>query len=1120
MLKKTNTGLVIAMVLGLGLLAGSAEATFLTPSNVTVSSEFTPDGRLGVDAINGSGLTGSGTNATHDAAVGNMWLSNGGVSAEWIRFDLGQAYDLSKIFIWNYNENHAVNAANARGVNDFTVDVSTDDANWSAPTTGGSQTALAIVGGYAASIPLTCDLPIDASAVRYVRFTIDSNYGAATYVGLSEVRFEGDEPYTGPVLFSNLAAPDITTTSAVVQASADTNLTDIVLVWDTSDMGVAITNWAVSHSLGGASNGAVVTGMMTNLLADSDYSWRLYGTNVTTGVSGWSPASSVQTSLTAAQAPVFTDADASWAGVDLTWQDNAANETGYLLQRSDSGTGGPFTVIATLPADTVSYADVGLAESSNYVYQLAATNAANGSSTEFAAAQISATTGIKPLAQLGILDLTANGGINPATGAVWKEGDAYRFAFSSSTGTDATSKDIDYYNTFVQDLADASGLGIGAGVGVTWKAIASTADVAARDNTETATGPGESIWLLNGTSLVADDYADLYGSDSHSTAINRSETFGAPFDGGDFTSVWTGSDGAGGIKANDQLGDDDGTSHTGLFNFTSGAHWIDRFSLDNAGIKGVYGLSQLLTVRGLITIVNDAPSHVLAESATFNAIVQVPTTNANVYVYWGTTDGSTNAAAWSTNAFVGSLTNAGYEAVSYAVTGLAPETEYFYTFFASNDVVRAWAEPSTNFTTFPSVFVTAENLPASDTTTNAAVFNARLWSLGTNADVYVYWGTEDATNIAAAWATNAFVGSWTDVIASNISYAATGLAPDTQYYYSFLATNDSTAVWPQPSTTFLTHLGAAQTPVFLSAVGSFAGVSLTWQDNANHETGYLLQRLNTGTGGTYSVIATLAADTVSYSDIGLGSQSNFVYRLAATNAITGSSTDFAAAQISAKTVLRPLTVLGILDLDANGKINPATGAVWKNGDTYRFAFVSIATVDALSTNIADYNAFIQGVADSSAAFPNLGEVTWKAIGSTTTVDARDNTATNPNTNGFGEAIFLLNGSTVIAIGYADLWDGNIAAQLRITEENTIRATGTELWGNWTGVWTGTGDNGTGSSPLGTNANVRLGLARAETHFWESRSTGLGTANLPMYGLSQTLTLYQEAPPAGVFLILR
>ena len=199
--------------------------------------------------------------------------------------------------------------------------------------------------------------------------------------------------------------------------------------------------------------------------------------------------------------------------------------------------------------------------------------------------------------QLGIMDLTENGGINPATSIAWEYGDTYRFIFASSTGIAATSTDIAVYNAFVQAKADASALGLSS---VTWKVMASTFTVAARDNTSTngtVNGTGESFWLLNGTSLVADDYADLFGTDSHSSTINVSETGGAPFDSGDYSSNWTGSTGTGGIKANDELGALDGGTITGLRNFTSGAHWIERFGNSPSTIeRGVYGVSEVLTV--------------------------------------------------------------------------------------------------------------------------------------------------------------------------------------------------------------------------------------------------------------------------------------------------------------------------------------------------------------------------------------------------------------------------------------------------------------------------------------------------------------------------------------------
>jgi len=196
--------------------------------------------------------------------------------------------------------------------------------------------------------------------------------------------------------------------------------------------------------------------------------------------------------------------------------------------------------------------------------------------------------------QLGVLDVSQ---INPATGVAFEAGDTYRLIFATSTGRDATSSNIADYNTFVQ--SHAAGSVIGTLSSVTWKAMASTETVDARDNTNTNSatdGPGESFWLLNGTSLVADDYADLYGSNTHDNRINIDDQLTAPFDGGDYTSVWTGSNSVGEGVSGYELGAASGTTRTGLWNFTSGAHWINRFNIGQGDEKGLYAVSEVLTV--------------------------------------------------------------------------------------------------------------------------------------------------------------------------------------------------------------------------------------------------------------------------------------------------------------------------------------------------------------------------------------------------------------------------------------------------------------------------------------------------------------------------------------------
>jgi hypothetical protein len=58
------------------------------------------------------------------------------------------------------------------------------------------------------------------------------------------------------------------------------------------------------------------------------------------------------------------------------------------------------------------------------------------------------------------------------------------------------------------------------------------------------------------------------------------------------------------------------------------------------------------------------------------------------------------------------------------------------------------------------------------------------------------------------------------------------------------------------------------------------------------------------------------------------------------------------------------------------------------GDTFRVVFVTDGTTTALSSNIADYNSFVN--AQAGGATYNGSVVSWAAIGSTSTVNAIDN----------------------------------------------------------------------------------------------------------------------------------
>jgi len=63
--------------------------------------------------------------------------------------------------------------------------------------------------------------------------------------------------------------------------------------------------------------------------------------------------------------------------IDLAWQDNSNNEDNFVIERK-KGTGS-YSVIQTLPANTIAYSDTGLTRNTTYTYRVKATNV-NGSS--------------------------------------------------------------------------------------------------------------------------------------------------------------------------------------------------------------------------------------------------------------------------------------------------------------------------------------------------------------------------------------------------------------------------------------------------------------------------------------------------------------------------------------------------------------------------------------------------------------------------------------------------------------------------------------------------------------------------------------------------------------------
>ena len=94
------------------------------------------------------------------------------------------------------------------------------------------------------------------------------------------------------------------------------------------------------------------------------------------------------------------------------------------------------------------------------------------------------------------------------------------------------------------------------------------------------------------------------------------------------------------------------------------------------------------------------------------------------------------------------------------------------------------------------------------------------------------------------------------------------------------------------------------------------------------------------------------------------------------------------------------------------------------GDTFRLLFLSSTKRDASSTDIADYNTFIQTTADAGHTAIQGYSDGFRVVGCTSSADARDNTRTIYTASDKGVSIYWLNGARA-ADDYEDFYDGDM-----------------------------------------------------------------------------------------------
>ena len=331
------------------------------------------------------------------------------------------------------------------------------------------------------------------------------------------------------------------------------------------------------------------------------------------------------------------------------------------------------------------------------------------------------------------------------------------------------------------------------------------------------------------------------------------------------------------------------------------------------------------------------------------------------------------------------------------------------------------------------------------------------------------------------------------------------LTEDTAVSVSLSATSDTTA--PVLTSATVSESGEIIALVFTEVVEQqnsgppASAFAVTVGGSAVTVTGLLPSNVGEGLLAVTPPIRQGQAVVVTYTDPTTGDDANAIQDDAGNDAAS-----FTTGSDSVPAVTNESTVA--TKVIANWSLAPTDLAV---GTKFRLLFLSSTKRDALSTDIADYNTFVQARAAAGHADIQAYSAGFRALGCTSDTDARDNTLTTYTTTDKGIPIYWLDGAKA-ADEYEDFYDGSWDDEVNDKNESGTNGPDTSQAANFPA--TGCKDDGTEafrssaetvSRGLGaTGGFIRVGQPNSsETGAGPvSSNTTSGTAvTRPMYGLS-------------------
>jgi titin len=622
---------------------------------------------------------------------------------------------------------------------------------------------------------------------------------------------------------------------------------------------------------------------VTGLNASTGYTFAVAAVNVAgaVAISGTATATTTANPMTTPTGLTATVFSANQ--INLAWTDLSTNETGFrVLRRPNSSTSSsrtPWTLVATTAADITTYEDTGLTAATTYKYAVASVNAIG----DYA---ISATVEATTLSSLLTApnDVTAKAVSDTAINLTWKDTTTaetgYRILRRLTSATSATPAVI---ASLAANAASYSDTGLLAGTSYTYTVVAfdaagntaSSRNVAATTKAEVVIAPSGLVATPFNSNQVDLTWADNSSNETGFRILRRPASLSSSSGPPEFSPVAL-------------LGPNlTSYSVTGLNSSTA---YI--FAVAAVGVTGSFGMSDTVSAT---TLANPmiAPTGVTA------------TTVSDTQINLAWTDNSTNETGFrilrrasgrssNNNTPWTLVTTTAADATSYENTGLTAVTGYTYA-VASANANGDYAISSTASATTLSTLLTA---PADFTAKVVSDIQVNLTWKDTTVAETGYRVLRKLTSSGSATPTTIAT-----LAANSNSYTDTGLVAATGYTYSVVAFDAAGKTASSKNVNVATKAEVVIAPSGLVATPVNSNqVDLTWTDNSSNEVSFRILRKLTSSS-EYAQVATVPANTTTYSVTGLNASTSYIFAVAA---VGGSRNVATSGSVAATTLANPM----------------------------------------------------------------------------------------------------------------------------------------------------------------------------------------------------------------------